>query len=75
MHVNGQSAEARRQIEAALAIGICDARIFHHAGEIAMAAGDTAAAERYLRQSVELKTVDSEQARMALASLAQAGGR
>ncbi len=75
LHVNGQSAEARRQIEAALAIGICDARIFHHAGEIAMAAGDTAAAERYLRQSVELKTVDSEQARMALASLAQAGGR
>jgi tetratricopeptide (TPR) repeat protein len=75
LHVNGQNGEARRQIETALAIGICDAKLFHHAGEIAMAAGDTAAAERYLRQSVELKTMDSEQARIALASLSRVGQR
>ena len=59
LHVNGQEAEARKQIEISLAVGIRDAKLFHHAGEIALAAGDTAAAERYLKQSVELNTVAS----------------
>jgi tetratricopeptide (TPR) repeat protein len=51
LHVNGRDPEARRQIETALAVGIRDATIFHHAGEIALAMGDVAAAERYLKQS------------------------
>jgi tetratricopeptide (TPR) repeat protein len=51
LHVNGQDTEARKQIEIALAVGIRDADVFHHAGEIALAAGDNAAAERYLKQS------------------------
>jgi tetratricopeptide (TPR) repeat protein len=75
LHVNGQDTEARKQIEAALAVGIRDAKLFRHAGEIALKSGDVAAAERYLRQSVELSTPDSEQARLALASLAQATAR
>lgn len=73
LHVNGQDAEARKQIETALAVGIHDARLFRHAGEIALKTGDIAAAEHYLKQSGELNAVDSEQARLILASLSQAG--
>jgi tetratricopeptide (TPR) repeat protein len=69
LHVNGENAEARKQIESALAVGIRDARLFQHAGEIALQAGDTPGAEHYLKQSVELNTMDSEQARIRLASL------
>jgi tetratricopeptide (TPR) repeat protein len=75
LHVNGQDAEARKQIETALAVGIRDASLFRHAGEIALKAGDTAAAESYLKQSAGLNTADSEQARITLASLSQAGNR
>jgi tetratricopeptide (TPR) repeat protein len=46
LHVNGQDAEARMQIEAALAVGIRDAKLLQHAREIALKAGDVAAAER-----------------------------
>jgi tetratricopeptide (TPR) repeat protein len=75
LHVNGQDAEARRQIETALAVGIRDAKLFRHAGEIALKVGDIAATELYLKQAVELNAVDSEQARRTLASLSQAGQR
>ncbi len=75
LHVNGQDAEARKQIDTALAVGIRDARLFQHAGEIALKAGDVAAAEHYLKQSVELNTPDSAQARIPPASLPQAGLR
>ncbi len=69
LYANGQYTEARKQIETALAVGIRDAKIFRHAGEIALKSGDKAAAERYLRESAELNSVGSEQARIALASL------
>jgi tetratricopeptide (TPR) repeat protein len=42
LHVNGQDAEARRQIDAALAVGIRDANISRHAREIALKTGDLA---------------------------------
>jgi hypothetical protein len=45
--------------------------MFRHAGEIALKSGDRAAAEHYLRESAELNTVGSEQARITLASLTQ----
>jgi Flp pilus assembly protein TadD len=61
--------EARKQIETALAVGIRDARLFLHAGVIALKSGDRAAAERYLKQSAELNSEDSEQARNTLAGL------
>jgi tetratricopeptide (TPR) repeat protein len=72
LHLSGQSGEARKQIEAALAVGIRDAKLFRHAGEIALQCGDRAMAEHYLRQSAELNTPDSEPARTKLASIVEA---
>jgi tetratricopeptide (TPR) repeat protein len=69
LYANGQYAEARKQIETALAVGIRDAKIFGHAGQIALKSGDKAAAEHYLRESAELNSVGSEQARITLARL------
>jgi len=66
LHVNGQDVEARKQIEISLEVGIRDAKLFRHAGEIALKLGDVAAAQRYLRQSAELNMADSEQARVEL---------
>jgi tetratricopeptide (TPR) repeat protein len=50
LHVNGQDAEARRQIEIALAVGIRDPQLYRHAAEIALKGGDPAAAERYSKE-------------------------
>ena len=69
LHVNGQDKEARKHIESALSVGIRDSRLIRHAGEIALAAGDKTAAERYLRQSADLNTAESLQARAVLAHL------
>jgi tetratricopeptide (TPR) repeat protein len=69
LHVNGQDAEARKQIETALAVGIRDAKLLRHAGEIVLQLGDRAAAERYLQESASLHALGSEQARVALAAL------
>lgn len=71
LYADGQYDDARKQIETALAVGIRDAKLFRHAGEIALKSGDCIAAERYLRESVELNTLGSEQARTTLASLQQ----
>ena len=68
LHVNGDDSEARKQIETALAVGIRDARMFRHAGEIALKLGDKTAAERYLQESASLNAPGSEQARVLLAS-------
>jgi len=72
LHVNGRDAEARKQIEAVLAVGIRDSRIFADAGEITLKLGDTAAAKRYLEESAALHATGSERARLRLASLEQA---
>ena len=60
LHVNGQDQEARKQIEAALAIGIRDAKMIRHAGEIALAMGDCAAAQKYLQLAAHLNAGDSD---------------
>jgi tetratricopeptide (TPR) repeat protein len=73
LHVNGEDQEARRQIEAALRVGIRDARLIRHAGEIALATGDRPAAQKYLQQAADLKAVDSHRARTTLAQLSAAG--
>jgi tetratricopeptide (TPR) repeat protein len=73
LHVNGQNAEARKQIETALAVGIKDAKLLRHAGEIALSSGDTTAAQRYLRQAADLNAPESERARTTLASISRAG--
>lgn len=69
LHENGDNQEARKQIETALTLGIRDARITRHAGEIALATGDRPAAEKYLQQAADLNTGDSELARATLARL------
>ncbi len=69
LYKNGKYAEARQQIEAAMAVGIREASIFRHAGEIALKAGDEPAAERYLREAVRLNSLGSEQAGTTLAML------
>jgi tetratricopeptide (TPR) repeat protein len=71
LHVNGHDQEARKPIETALAVGVRDAKLFRHAGQIALAAGDHAAAERYLRESAELKAPGSAQAEVLLAQLSR----
>ena len=73
LYENGQYGEARKQIETALAVGVRDAKMFRHAGEIALKSGDRAAAEHYLRESAELNTVGSDQARITLASVTHEG--
>jgi Flp pilus assembly protein TadD len=69
LHASGRHAEARDEIEKALAVGIRDATMLCHAGEIAASLGDRVAAERYFTRSAELKTLGSERARAALAGL------
>jgi tetratricopeptide (TPR) repeat protein len=69
LHLNNRNQEALSQITAALAVGIRDAQLFRHAGEIALAAGDHASAQRYLRQSAELNGSGSEEARIVLAQI------
>ena len=75
LHVNGQDAEARKQIETALAVGIRDANLFLHAGAIALKSGDRASAERYLTQSAELNSEDSARTRKMLAGLTPSAHR
>src|SRR4029077_12237185 len=74
LHLNNRNREALNQITSALAVGIRDAQLFRHAGEIALAAGDLYSAERYLRQSAQLSTSGSEEAGIALARLSQSTG-
>ncbi len=69
LHVNGRDTEARTQIAAALAVGLRDAKLLRHAGEIALSTGDRAAAERYLLDSTKMNAPGSSQARELLASL------
>ena len=75
LHVNGEDAQARKQIEIALAVGVRDSKLFLHAGIIARKSGDRAAADRYLKQSAELNSKDSEQARNLSAGVPQSARR
>ena len=72
LHVNGQDSEARKQIDAALSVGIRDAKMLRHAGEIALQLGDRAAAQHYLQDAASLNAPGSQQARATLARLSQA---
>jgi tetratricopeptide (TPR) repeat protein len=54
LHRNGRHAEARREIERALAVGIREAGMLYRAGAIALGAGDRRAARTYLEASLEL---------------------
>lgn len=69
LHVNGRNQEARNQVETALAVGIRDSKMLRHAGEIALATGDRATAQKYLQQAADLNTGDSAMARATLAHM------
>jgi tetratricopeptide (TPR) repeat protein len=69
LHKNGQDAEGRKQIEAALAVGVRDAKIFRHAGEIALKLGDQKAAENYLQTAANFNAPGSSEARILLMGL------
>ncbi len=72
LHMNEDNTEARKQIEAALAVGIRDGKMFLHAGTISLTLGDAPAAERYFKQAAELNNADAERARFALARITAA---
>ncbi len=75
LHVNGKNPEARKQMETALAVGIKDAKLLRHAGEIGLVQGDLSSAERYLRESDALHAPGSQLARATLASLSDLKAR
>jgi len=52
LQVNGMTAEAHREMESALAVGIRDAVSFYHAAVISMQSGDKKAAQNYFQQSL-----------------------
>lgn len=70
LHRNAKHADARREIEAALKVGVRDPSIFYHAGVIAASQKDKAAARRYLSDSVTLNP-NSDVARQARKALAR----
>jgi tetratricopeptide (TPR) repeat protein len=71
LHLNGRDPEARKQIDTALSVGIRNARIFRHAGEIARSMGDEAAARKFLRESADLKSFESDKAEATLVHLSE----
>jgi tetratricopeptide (TPR) repeat protein len=75
LYVNGRYSEARRVIESALAVGIRDARLLRHAGEIAWACGDRSTAKAYLDRAMALKSAESAKAAITLARLSQIQGK
>jgi tetratricopeptide (TPR) repeat protein len=54
LYANGELAQARRQLESALAVGVRDAVVLYHAGVVASALDDQAAAPRFFKQSLDL---------------------
>ena len=69
LHAAGRSADARREMEEALALGTKDARLLYQAGVIAAGAGDRTAAARHLDESLRVN------ARSEVAPLAQKARR
>ena len=55
LHASGRIAEAREYSTKALREGTQDARLFYHAGRIALAAGDSVGAERAFARSDRIK--------------------
>lgn len=71
LFANGRIAEAREEMDRALAGGTIDARLFFHAAMIAHAAGESTEAADWLASVRELQTALLPTERRALASLAK----
>jgi tetratricopeptide (TPR) repeat protein len=72
LFANGNTAEARQQIQKVLADGTADAVIFYHAGAIEAAAGNRAGATHNFQQSLDLNPT-SEVAEQARRGVSQSG--
>ena len=70
LSANGQDEEAYREIQAALSLGLRDARVLFHAATIAMRAHDSRAAAEYFKASLDLNP-RSEWARPARQALGE----
>jgi tetratricopeptide (TPR) repeat protein len=71
---SGDTAEAQKQMNKALAVGLRDASFFYHAGAIASKMKDTSAAARYFNDSL-LLCPESEAARAARGALKEMNPR
>jgi tetratricopeptide (TPR) repeat protein len=65
LQANGRVADARKAIEAALAVGTKDARLLYHAGVIADRAGDRAAARKHLDEAARVNASSEVAAEVA----------
>lgn len=76
LYRTGDYAEARTRIDEALHLGTQDSLLFYRAGVIALAQGDSVAANRWLSQAIELNPyfspVYAAHARTALATVSRA---
>jgi tetratricopeptide (TPR) repeat protein len=70
----GDLAEAQKQIDKALAVGLRDSALFYHAGAIASRHKDAAAATRYFTQALSISP-QSEAAHAALLALKEINPR
>ncbi|MCC6454630.1 MAG: tetratricopeptide repeat protein [Caldilineaceae bacterium] len=73
LYQNGRAAEARGYMEEALRLGTRDARLYYHAGMIALAQGESAQAQVYLQRTLDINpyfsTLSAGKVRMTLATL------
>jgi tetratricopeptide (TPR) repeat protein len=73
LYKNGQTAEAKAEMDQAMRLGTRDPRLFYHAGMIAHATGDARSAEKYLNQAVAFapffSSLQIEVARRTLATI------
>jgi tetratricopeptide (TPR) repeat protein len=69
LYKNGRYAEAKEQMDVLLKVGVREAAIFYHAGEIELRLGNNSHAEHYFREGAEMNSTHSQEARTALASL------
>jgi tetratricopeptide (TPR) repeat protein len=71
LHRNRRNAEARKEIETALAVGVRDPLLHYHAGAIAHALEDRDSAQRYLSQSLQInpRSEVASEAKRLLATL------
>lgn len=67
LYANGQYAEAQKQMQKALAVGIQNANMFRHAGQIELKCGNRTAAQDYLRRATMLNSTGSAQSEQTLA--------
>lgn len=69
LYKNGRYADAKKEMDKALEVGIRESPIFYHAGEIELGLGHTTEARRFFHIAIDLKSLDSQDANAALASL------